>query len=416
VRAQGSVLSTDDDRHVVARGRRNTLLSDVVIVGGGPAGSATALRLARAGVDVTLVERTRFPRRKVCGEYQNSGAVEALDRLGLLERVRAVAQTLRGIRLIPAHAPMVELAFARTALACDRATLDMLLLDAAVAAGVKLVRGRVETLLFDGPSVAGVVYRDEVGESQTVRARYVAGADGAGSIVARKLGVTLPLSRARRFAVGGHYRGFGDLDGFIEMYVGGEAYFAINPLDAVRTNVMVVVPHAELGRWSRDVDDGVRGKAAELGDGRRSFASVQRIGDRVSFGPLEHRVRSPIAPGALLIGDAAGMLNPFTGQGVYLALTGAEAAGTAILAALRDRRAEASAFARYATYRTRDFRARSALCTLVTTVVDVKPLARRTASRLQRHPAARAALVDAIASLVQPQRAFAPGVLGRLLI
>jgi 2-polyprenyl-6-methoxyphenol hydroxylase-like FAD-dependent oxidoreductase len=374
------------------------------------------LRLARCGVDVTLVERARFPRRKVCGEYQNSGSVDALDRLGLLERVRAAAQTLSGIRLVPPRGEMVELTFARTALACDRATLDALLLDAAVAAGVRIVGGRVEALLFDGPRVAGVVYRDENGESQTLRARYVAGADGAGSIVARKLGLTLPLGRSRRFAVGGHYRGFGDLDGFVEMYVGRDAYFAVNPLDPVRANVMVVVPHAELGRWARDVDDGVQGKAVELAGGRRSFEGVQRIGDRVSFGPLAHRVRSPVAPGALLIGDAAGFLNPFTGQGVYLALSGAEAAGTAILAALHDRHAEGSAFAHYAAGRTRDFNARSALCSLVTMVIDVAPLARRTANRLQRYPAARAALVDALAGISKPQRALAPGVLGRLLI
>jgi len=396
--------------------REPAILSDVVVVGAGPAGSATALRLARAGVDVTIVERARFPRRKVCGEYQNSGSVDALDRLGLLEAVRAASQTLRGIRVIPLSAPPVELTFARTALACDRATLDALLLDAALAAGAKLVRGRVESLLFAGPRVAGVVYRDESGEPQTLRARYVAGADGAGSIVARRLGVTLPLGRTRRFAVGGHYRGFGDLGGVVEMYVGPRAYFAINPLDAVRANVMVVVPQAELGSWSRDVDEGVQGKAADLGGGRRSFAGVQRIGERVSFGPLAHRVRSPIAPGALLVGDAAGFLNPFTGQGVYLALTGADAAGTAILAALRDRRAEHSAFGHYAALRTRDFRARSALCSVVTMVLDVAPLARRTANRLQEYPAARAALVDALAGLSTPQRALAPAVLGRLLI
>jgi flavin-dependent dehydrogenase len=386
------------------------------VVGGGPAGSATALRLARAGVDVVLVERARFPRRKVCGEYQNSGSVEALDRLGLLERVRAVSQTLRGIRLVPVHAPLVELAFTRTALACERATLDALVLDAAIEAGVQVVRGRAEALLYDGPRVAGIAYRDESGEPQTIRAAYVAGADGAGSMVARKLGLTLPLGRTRRFAVGGHYRGFGDLEGFIEMYVGDDGYFAINPLDADRANVMVVVPHAALGHWSRDIDVGVSGKAAELGGGHRSFDGVQRIGERVSFGPLAHRVRSPIAPGALLIGDAAGMLNPFTGQGVYLALTGAEVASAAILTALRNRRAEASAFAHYAAGRTRDFRARSALSALVSTVIDVAPLARRTAIRLQRYPAARSALVDAIAGISTPQRAFAPGVLSRLLI
>ncbi len=365
---------------------------------------------------MTLVERAAFPRRKVCGEYQNSGAVEALDRLGLLESVSARARRLRGIRLVAPGVPAVELGFDRPALACDRATLDALLRDAALAAGATAVRGRVEALAFDGSRAAGVVYRDEGGERRTLRARFVAGADGAGSTVARKLGLTRPLGTARRFAIGGHYRGFGDLDGCIEMYVGAGAYFAINPLDAARANVMIVVPHAALERWSADVDEGVRGKAAELGRGQRSFAAAERVGERVSIGPLAHRVRSPIAPGAVLVGDAAGFMNPFTGQGVFLALTGAEAAAGAILAALRDRGAEAPAFDRYAAARSRDFRARAAVCALVALLVDVSPLARRTALRLQRRPQARAALMDAVAGIGPPLRALTPAVLGRLLV
>jgi 2-polyprenyl-6-methoxyphenol hydroxylase-like FAD-dependent oxidoreductase len=391
-------------------------VSDVVVIGGGPAGSATALRLARRGVDVSLVERARFPRRKVCGEYQNCGAVDALDRLGMLERVRGAAGALRGIRLVAGGSPPVELDFPRPALACDRATLDAALLEAAVAAGVRIVHGRMEGLIFDGPRAAGVTYRDAAGERAIVRARYVVGADGAGSIVARKLGLTLAVGGARRFAVGGHYRGFGDLDGYVEMYVGGGAYFAVNPLDATRANVMVVVPRTALERWSADVDAGVRGRAAELGHGKRSFAGVERIGERVSIGPLCHRVRSAIAPGALLVGDAAGLLNPFTGQGVFLALRGAELASEALLAALRDRGAEASAFERYAALRSRDFCARRALCALVTLLIDVAPLARRAAQRLGRLPAARAALMEAIAGIGPPQAALRVGVLWRLLV
>lgn len=391
-------------------------MNDVVVVGGGPAGSATALRLARAGAAVTLIERTRFPRRKVCGEYQNSGAVDALDRLGVLDALRPLGQPLRGIRLVAGETSPVELPFGRAALACDRATLDAVLLDAAAAAGVTVVQGRVEGLLHDGRRSGGVIYGDEAGERRELRARFVAGADGAGSIVARKLGLTLPLGSERRFALGGHYRGFGDLDGFVEMYVGGGAYFAINPLGPDRANVMVVVPHADLAGWSADVDDGMRGKAAELGRGRRSFAAAERIGGRVCIGPLAHRVRAPIAPGALLVGDAAGFLNPFTGQGVFLALNGAEAASAAILTALRDRGAETAAFARYAALRRRDFGARHSLCRLVALLIDVAPLARRTARRLERHVGARAALMDALAGIGAPERALAPAVLGRLLL
>ena len=93
-------------------------------------------------------------------------------------------------------------------------------------------------------------------------------------------------------------------------------------------------------------------KPRSLGRGQRSFAGVERVGERVSIGPLAHRVRSPVAPGAVLVGDAAGFINPFTGQGVFLALTGAEAAAGAMLAALRNRGVEAAAFDRYAAART----------------------------------------------------------------
>ncbi len=385
------------------------------MVGGGPAGSATALRLARAGIGVTLIERAAFPRRKVCGEYQNCGAVEALDDLGLRGLVQAAGTELQGIRLIPPHAPAVELRFSRAALSCDRATLDAIVLTAARNAGVNVVRGRVESLVFDGRRVTGVMYRDATGEAVHARSRIVVGADGTTSVVARKLGLTLPLRPKRRFAVGGHYRGFGDLNGFIEMYVGDGAYFAINPLDAGRANVMVVVPQAALAGWSADIDRGIAGRAAELGRGRRSFAHAERIGNRVSAGPLAHRVCAPVAPGALLVGDAAGFLNPFTGQGVYLALAGAREASAAIVQAFADRSAEDRAFQRYAAARQTDFRRRAVLCALVASLIDCSPLARRTAERLNRHAHARRTLVDAICGIGSPQSGYTPALLGRLL-
>ena len=389
---------------------------DVAVAGGGPAGSTCALLLARAGLAVTLVERATFPRRKVCGEFLNTGAVEVLDRIGVLNDVRAQAYAVRGVRLVPPNAPAVELPFSDGALSCERETLDAILLRAAVFAGVTVVQGRVEDVLRDRGRIDGLRVRNENGSVYEVRARFTVGADGCGSVVAQRSGLTRHTWRAPKFAVGGHYTGFGDLGGFIEMYVGSGAYFALNPLSRDLTNVMVVVPKAALTRWSRFVDDGVAGKAAELARGHRSFAQAHRVGARVAIGPLAHAVRAPVSDGVVLIGDAAGFLNPFTGQGVFLALSTAEAAAKAIVAGARVRSGEARALAAYASARNADFAARKRLSAAVGWLIDVAPLARRAASRLGRSPKLTRTLVDALAGIRPPQSALTPGVLGKLVL
>jgi flavin-dependent dehydrogenase len=390
---------------------------DAVVVGGGPAGSTCARLLARAGLSVTLVERATFPRRKVCGEYLNSGAVAALDRLGVLDDVRAQSFALHGVRLVPPRAPAVELPFAHGALACERETLDAILLRAAVYAGVTVVHGRVEDVLHNRGRIDGVWVRNDDGSTYEVRARWTVGADGCGSVVARHARLTRrSWLLVPRFAVGGHYTGFGDLGGFVEMYVGAGAYFALNPLGHDMTNVMVVVPKTMLAKWSGFVDEGVAGKAAELGRGHRSFAAAHRIGARAASGPLAHSVRAPVGNGVILIGDAAGFLNPFTGQGVFLALTSAENAARAIVASAANRAREGSEFAAYAEDRNADFAARKRLSAAVGWLIDVAPLARRAAKKLARSPHLATKLVDALAGMRPPQSALTPAVLGKLVL
>ena len=391
-------------------------MADVVVIGGGPAGSACALGMVRRGLDVTIVERHKFPRRKVCGEYLNGGAVAALDALGVGAAVRVVARPLAGIRLVPPQTEAIELPFPTQALACERALLDDVLLEAARAAGATVVRAHAEDLVRDGNRVCGVVVRDESGERRTIDARIVVGADGAGSLVARKLGLVTTKPGSKRFAVGGHYRGFGNLDSHIEMYVGGGAYFAINPLAEDRSNVMVVVRDRDLGAWSGAVDDGMRGKAASLGRGHRSFAEAARIGSRVSVGPLAFDVSAVVASGAVLVGDAAGFLNPFTGQGVFLALRGAADAAGAIATAFERRSDEAATLGAYAMRRERDFSSRRRLTKLVDVLIDVPVLAARAVSRLRRRPDIGATLLGALAGTQPVERALSPALVGRLLV
>lgn len=372
----------------------------MIVVGAGPAGAATALGLARAGIAVTLVERSQFPRRKVCGEYLGAGAIAALERLGLRDALRAEVRALQGIRLAVAGVARVELRFESPAVALSRELLDSALADAAVAAGAVLLRARVEDLVREGDGrVCGVMARDESGALVELRGGFVVGADGTGSVVARKLGFTQKLGSRQRFAIGGHYRDAEPANGFIEMFVDERSYLAINPLSDGLSNVMAVVGKADVDYWTRLLE----------------LAASSRVGQRVAVGPLEHRVRRRIAPGAAVVGDAGGFLNPFTGQGVYLALRGAERLVAALRAAYADSQSEHAQLAGYDAAVREEFRARARLATTIDVLVRVPFLARRAARRLERSPQLAKILLDALMGASEPQTALQPAVLRRLL-
>ncbi|MDQ6826575.1 MAG: NAD(P)/FAD-dependent oxidoreductase, partial [Candidatus Eremiobacteraeota bacterium] len=330
-------------------------MPDVIVVGAGPAGSLCALQLARSGADVMIIDKADFPRRKVCGEYLNTAAVRELREHDVLKPIQQRATRLAGIRLQTTTGVRVELPFCEPALSISRSTLDYVLLQAAKDAGARFVRGRVEDASWKDDVVAGVIVRDPAGHLHSLRAQVVVAADGTGSLLAKKAGLTVSTRAKHRFALGGHYAGFGTLDNFIEMYVGKSGYFAINPLNETVANVMVVVDQSCLASWSAAVDEGMNGVVRDLAGGSRSLEAVVRVGNRVTTGPLLHRTGACARPGMLLVGDAAGFVDPFTGQGIALALHGASQAAIAIRGTLH-RPADWKAYAAaYEIARAREF-------------------------------------------------------------
>lgn len=302
---------------------------DVAVVGAGPAGSICALELARAGLRVAMLEQTAFPRTKVCGEYVNLGAIAHLRELGLAERLAPLTAPVRGIRLFGAGV-WTQLAFPQPAWAIARSSLDQALMRAAVEAGAHLLRGRVEDVQTASHGVM-LAFRDEGGERQRLDARLAVGADGMESLVARKCGLETRSAGPARFALGGHYRGLRESDGYVEMYVRRHEYFAVNPLGGELANVMIVVDERRLAQWRGDLERRLRAMARELSGGRRDLEAIELEGKRVAIGPLRSRVRRTSAPGVLLAGDAAGFVDPFTGQGVLLAIgSGRRAAAAAV--------------------------------------------------------------------------------------
>ncbi|MDQ6929482.1 MAG: FAD-dependent oxidoreductase [Candidatus Eremiobacteraeota bacterium] len=361
---------------------------EVAIVGAGPAGSSCAFRLARAGYAVTVVERSTFPRTKVCGEYLSAASLAQLLELGVGPKVEACAENLRRIRL-HTRGVQVDLPFGALAWSVARADLDALLLAHAIAAGAVCLSGRVEQV--DRTSDGFVLsVRDGAGFTKALRARVVVGADGIGSIVARDLGLASPVRRAGRFALGGHYAGFGNLEGTIEMYVRGRSYFAINPLGHDVANVMVIVEEKMLHEWSGAIDERLREAARELGAGRRSVDDVRLLGKRVAVGPLSQRTRVAAERDAYLIGDAAGFLDPFTGQGVFLALKSASLAAEAIQSPSAD------ASATYSKHHRHLFAGRARIAGFVSALIKTPGLAPFAAYNLQRNARLRDQLMHAV--------------------
>ena len=311
---------------------------DVVVVGAGPAGSVTALELARRGHHVVLLDRRSFPRPKPCGDCLSPAAALVLDSLGLLDAVEALAPArLAGWRI---HSPGGD-AFAagfdgaagsdarvRTSIAVSRERLDDVLLRAAVDAGVELhAPVRVENLLADAEGVRGVV----VAGGHTIRARLVIGADGLRSVVARRADSTLPPGRLRKLSLTIHARLPRDFTrGFGEMHVVPDGCIGIAPVGADAeplhnlTFVRAARARGEAARLqpTETMLDMVR-SAAALADRREALvAAIQTAGPPLASGPFDRPVRFVVRDGLALVGDAAGYYDPFTGQGVYQAMSG----------------------------------------------------------------------------------------------
>lgn len=395
--------------------------AEVIVVGGGPAGSATALLLARAGHAVLLLDKARFPRHKACSEYINAGGVAALDELGLLDEViGAGAHRLTEMRIHSPEGGQFTANFERAgpgqhALGLSRYRLDAMLLEAARAAGVTVTeRARARNVSIEPGSLATVEVSCD-GTSARLRAPLIVGADGHHSCVTRSLGLEQTRRWPRRVGLVAHYHHVAGNDHGGDMYVTPDGYAGLAPLEDELTNIAVVMPEARVQQRSGSIDDLFEARLAAVPELNRRLAGATRVGNVRGIGRLGHRVRQPSGDGYLLVGDAAAFLDPFTGDGIYEALRGALLAAPVISQALKGGDVSERALAPYRRERLRVFTMKRHLCWVVQGFLHSPAAMNYVTRRLERRETVGLELTAALGNFRPAHTALTPQFLARLL-
>lgn len=289
----------------------------VVVIGAGPAGSVAAIALARRGLPVALVERSAFPRDKVCGECVSALGLDVLARLGVSLDALGPARLTRST-LVATDGRSHTVTMPRPMAGVRRSTMDAALLDVARSLGVRVEQPMAVTRIEPGPRV---MLRD----GRTIDCGQVIVADGTSALLAGRPAPT------GDFGLKAHFRDVAAPRDAIELVgLGDRTYAGLAAVDGEFFNAAWSVPAATMRRYAGDLDRLFADHVASHPWLRRSFARATRVGDWLTCPLPRFAVRDDWPAGVIPIGNAAAALEPVGGEGMGLAMRSAELAASAI--------------------------------------------------------------------------------------
>ncbi len=433
------IRSQHTDRHVGAATSAEPrsgwpTRTQVLVIGGGPAGASAAWHCREAGLDVVLVDKAHFPRAKACAEYVGPGALPILERMGALAAIEAGgAARLAGMVVHTPNGGRIHGEFSGRhpfrgirdgGLGVQRQLLDPLLLDRARAAGVQVIEGMgLHRVLQEQGVVTGAELMPRGGRPDrgntphVIRADLVIGADGLRSLVSRQLGLAHRARWPRRYAFVAHFDGVADMGAMGEMHVRRDGYVGLAQVSGGVTNVALVLgaraaknaagnPEALQRAWL-DADPALAAR----------FRGATRVSPVRTTGPFGSFAKRAWHPGALLTGDAADFFDPFTGEGIKSALKGGELLVQHAVDALRAPGTQSArrALSAYDDTRRRALRGKWWIERLIGLAVAAPPLLDHFGRTMSRRPELADLLVGATGGVVPPTAVLHPATLWRFI-
>lgn len=277
---------------------------DILVVGGGPAGSASAIHLAREGHRVRLIDKNHFPRPKLCGGFIGSEGIQELRDLGVLDSLlESGATPIHRLLYTTARGTTASYRFHEPALSVSRQTLDAMLIQKARAAGVTVLEGTYAADSF-GSDI-----------------RVVA----SGRLAQFDRQAKGPV----RIGVQAYYSGIPDVTDQVELHWAQHSYVGL-ARQGTLVNLCALVSLTDMKRCAHDLDRLMAILADENQSLRHHLRHAERRAAWLTTGPVQMGVKSLVDGDTFYVGDAACVIDPFLGEGMATALYAARLLGVAL--------------------------------------------------------------------------------------